>query len=34
MFPGKSTSRSFQAALGARPFELFLRGENIVYVRT
>lgn len=33
MLPGRRTSRSFQAALGQRDFELFLSGENLIYVR-
>lgn len=32
-FPGKGSSRSFQAAFGQRDFEIFLRGENLIYVR-
>jgi FkbM family methyltransferase len=32
-FPGKHTSRSFQRAMGARDFELFIVGENLLYVR-
>jgi len=33
MLPGKGSSRSFQAAFGERDFEIFLRGENLLYVR-
>lgn len=33
MLPGKGSSRSFQAAFGERDFEIFLSGENLVYVR-
>jgi FkbM family methyltransferase len=33
LFPGQHTSRSFQRALGERDFELFLVGENLLYVR-
>ncbi|MGN6057002.1 MAG: FkbM family methyltransferase [Sphingomicrobium sp.] len=33
LMPGKRTSRSFQRALAARPFEIFIRGENLFYVR-
>lgn len=32
-FPGQWTSRAFQAAMGAGDFELFILGENLVYVR-
>jgi hypothetical protein len=32
-FPGRGTSRKFQQAFGIRPFELYLKGENIIYVR-
>lgn len=32
LFPGRRTSGSFQAAMGARNFELFIVGENLVYV--
>ena len=32
-FPGKHTSRSFQRAMGIRDFDLFLVGENLLYVR-
>ncbi len=32
-YPGKGTSKSFQAAFGKRDFEIHLSGENIVYVR-
>lgn len=33
MLPGQMTSRAFQQAMAAHPFELFIRGENILYVR-
>ena len=33
LFPGKHTSRSFQRAMGTRDFELFLVGENLLYIR-
>jgi hypothetical protein len=33
MLPGKMTSRTFQQAMARYPFELFLRGENLLYVR-
>jgi hypothetical protein len=33
MLPGQGSSRSFQAAFGARDFEIFLRGENLIYIR-
>jgi FkbM family methyltransferase len=33
LMPGKQTSRSFQQAFAARPFEIFIRGENLFYVR-
>ena len=33
MFPGKRTSATFQRAMAEMPFELFLRGENLIYVR-
>ncbi len=33
MLPGELSSRSFQQAVAAHPFELFMRGENIFYVR-
>jgi FkbM family methyltransferase len=32
-FPGRGTSRKFQQAFGIRPFELYLKGENLIYVR-
>ena len=31
--PGKHSSRSFQRAFAARSFEIFVRGENLFYVR-
>jgi FkbM family methyltransferase len=33
MLPGQMTSRAFQQAMAAHPFEMFIRGENILYVR-
>jgi FkbM family methyltransferase len=33
LLPGKKTSRSFQRAMGSRDFDLFICGENLVYVR-
>lgn len=33
MLPGEMTSRTFQQAMAQHPFELFMRGENIIYVR-
>lgn len=33
MMPGKRTSGSFQSAMASRPFELFIRGENLIYAR-
>ena len=33
MLPGQMTSRAFQQAMAAYPFEMFIRGENILYVR-
>jgi FkbM family methyltransferase len=32
LFPGRGTSRSFQAAMGSRNFEIFIAGENLIYV--
>lgn len=34
LFPGKRTSANFQTALAARTFELLIRGDNLIYVRT
>jgi FkbM family methyltransferase len=34
LFPGKRTSANFQTALAARKFELLIRGDNLVYVKT
>jgi hypothetical protein len=31
--PGKGTSFSFQRAMAQHPFELFIKGENLVYAR-
>lgn len=33
MFPGELTSRSFQQAMAKHPFEMFMKGENLFYVR-
>jgi FkbM family methyltransferase len=33
MLPGQMTSRGFQQAMAAHPFEMFIRGENIIYAR-
>jgi FkbM family methyltransferase len=33
MLPGKGSSRHFQREFGKRDFEIFLQGENLVYVR-
>ena len=33
LMPGEGSSRSFQAAFGQRDFEIFVSGENIIYVR-
>lgn len=33
MLPGQGTSRTFQAAFGQRDFEIYLRGENILYLK-
>jgi FkbM family methyltransferase len=33
MLPGRATSRGFQRAFGARAFEIFIRGENLMYLR-
>jgi FkbM family methyltransferase len=32
LFPGRATSKTFQSAMGKRNFELFISGENLVYV--
>lgn len=32
LFPGRGTSRTFQAAMGKRNFEIFISGENLIYV--
>ena len=32
MVPGQFSSHSFQQAMGARRFELFINGENLIYV--
>lgn len=33
MLPGEMSSRTFQQAMAQHPFELFMRGENIIYAR-
>jgi FkbM family methyltransferase len=33
MLPDQATSRNFQRAFGEREFDLFIRGENLIYVR-
>lgn len=33
MLPDQHTSRNFQAVMGARPFRILMRGENLIYVR-
>jgi FkbM family methyltransferase len=33
MLPGQMTSRAFQQTMAVHPFEMFIRGENILYVR-
>lgn len=33
MLPGQGTSRTMQVAMGTRPFEMLLSGENVIYVR-
>jgi FkbM family methyltransferase len=33
MLPGRYTSRSAQRAIGQHPFELYIAGENLTYVR-
>lgn len=33
MLPGQQSSRNFQRAMAAHEFELFLSGENLIYVR-
>ena len=33
MFPGMNISRNFQRAMANHPFELFIKGENLFYVR-
>ena len=33
MLPGEGTSMNFQKAMGAHDFEMFLSGENLLYVR-
>lgn len=33
MFPGRHTSRAFQRAMAEHDFEVFISGENLIYVR-
>lgn len=33
MLPGEMSSRTFQQAMAQHPFEMFMRGENIIYAR-
>ena len=33
MLPGQQSSATFQRAMGSRDFELFISGENLIYVR-
>ena len=33
LFPGQRTSRSLQRAMASRDFEIFISGENLVYLR-
>jgi FkbM family methyltransferase len=33
MLPGQGSSRKMQVAMAARPFEILLSGENLIYVR-
>ena len=33
IFPNRATSRTFQAEMGKRDFDLLIRGENLIYVR-
>ena len=33
LLPGERTSRAFQAAMGRLDFEIFVSGENLIYVR-
>ena len=33
LFPGQRKSRSLQRAMASRDFEIFISGENLVYVR-
>lgn len=33
IFPDRATSRTFQAEMGKRNFDLLIRGENLIYVR-
>lgn len=33
LFPGRATSRTFQAEMGKRDFDVVIRGENLVYIR-
>lgn len=34
MLPGRQTSRTFQRAMATQEFEILIRGENLIYVRT
>ena len=33
MLPGRATSRAFQSAVANRDFEIFINGENLIYVK-
>jgi hypothetical protein len=33
MLPGQGSSRTMQVAMAARPFEMLISGENLIYVR-
>ena len=33
MLPGMKSSRSFQVAMGQHDFDIFVLGENLIYVR-
>jgi hypothetical protein len=33
LLPGKATSRNFQRAMGDLDFEIYISGENLLYVR-
>ena len=32
LFPGRGTSRAFQSVMGSRGFEIFISGENLLYI--